>query len=166
MDLVPLIAVSVDSTLRANAPASRLTEWDLASLEVLDEHTLTLPEKDFRLTVCVAPLGTTLRFFGPEPADNLSFFVPAEALAPHLHEYTHICRRMTQLEEGGESSKLEALDMAKKLAHDDGGRTLARVLAPLAADLPTGRRMFTLLFTLHVDTTTLRAFHLGHTKRG
>jgi hypothetical protein len=138
----------------------------LAALEVLDEHELTLPAKDFRLTVFVAPLGTTLRFFGPVAADNLSFFVPTETLSPHLHEYTHICRRMTQLEEGGESSKLEALDMAKKLAHDDGGRTLARVLSSLSADLPTGRRLFTLLFTLHVDTTTLRAFHLGHPKRG
>jgi hypothetical protein len=162
---VPLVAVGVDPALRTHAPLPRLTEWDLAALEVLDEHALELPAKDFRLTVFVAPLGTTLRFFGPTPPDTLSYFVPSEALAPHLHEYTHICRRMTQLEEGGESSKLEALDMAKKLAHDDGGRTLARVLAPLSADLPTGRRLFTLLFTLHVDTTTLRAFHLGHTKR-
>jgi uncharacterized protein (UPF0262 family) len=162
---VPLVAVAVDPALQANAPPARRAEWDLASLDVLDEHELALPPGDFRLHVELGPLGTTLRFL-TEPAEaSLSYLLPSEALAPHLREYTQICRRMTTLDEGGDSPRLEVLDMAKKLAHDDGGRCILRVLSPLDADLATGRRLFTLLFTLHVDTTTLRAFHLGHLKR-
>lgn len=162
---MPLVAVTVDPELLINAPPARRAEWDLAALEVLDDHELTLPSGDFRLVVELNGPGTTLRFVSTEDDAPLSYFVPAEALSPHIKEYTQICRRMTNLEEGPDSPKLEVLDMAKKLAHDDGGRTVSRALSPLLADLGTGRRIFTLLFTLYVDTTTLRAFHLGHLRR-
>lgn len=162
---MPLVAVTVDPALLVNAPAARRAEWELAALEVLDEHELTLPDADFRLVVELSGPGTTLRFFRLTGDQTLSYFLPTEALSPHVKEYTQICRRMTNLDEGADSPNLEVLDMAKKLAHDDGGRTVARALSPLRVDLATGRRIFTLLFTIYVDTTTLRAFHLGHLRR-
>lgn len=162
---MPLVAVTVDPALLVNAPPARRTEWELAAFEVLDDHEITLPEGEFRLVVELSGPGTTLRFFPLAGVQALSYFVPTEALSPHVKEYTQICRRMTNLEEGPDSPKLEVLDMAKKLAHDDGGRTVARALSPLRVDLATGRRIFTLLFTIYVDTTTLRAFHLGHLRR-
>ena len=163
---VPLVAVVVDPALVATAPPTRRAEWDLAAHELLDEHQLALPPGETRLSVSVSIAGTVLTLSSAaEGAEETVFVVPAAVLSPHLREYTNICRRMTSLDEGAESPRLEVLDMAKKLAHDDAGRCVVKILSRLAPDLPTGRRLFTLLFTLHVDTTTLRAFHLGHQRR-
>lgn len=81
--------------------------------------------------------------------------VPDVALARHLDEYEAICRRLASLDEDSGGQRLEALDMAKKLAHDDAARTLGALCAPIAPDHATCRRLFTLVFELRVDTTAL-----------
>lgn len=47
---------------------------------------------------------------------------------------------------------LDTLDYAKKLVHDEAGELLAKALrAHVAIDLPTARRLFTLVFLLGTD---------------
>ena len=48
--------------------------------------------------------------------------------------------------------RLEALDMAKKLAHDSAARVLMDLCSPLFADHATARCLFSLLVSLHFDT--------------
>ncbi len=78
-----------------------------------------------------------------------------------LREYLKICADLIDLDEGSGSPRLEALDMAKRLVHDDGGRAVMRLFRALRPDHATSRRLFTLILTLHVDTTRLvRPHHL------
>ena len=58
-------------------------------------------------------------------------------------------------------ARLEALDMAKKVTHDKAGRMIRRLAPDLGLDLETARRLFSLLFSLRVDTTKLLGAH-GH----
>lgn len=86
--------------------------------------------------------------------------IPMSALRPHLDEYLWICRTLGQLDdEGAASPRLEALDMAKKVAHDDAAKTLASLSAHVTPDHATARRLFTLLLCLLVDTTRISVLH-------
>jgi uncharacterized protein (UPF0262 family) len=81
--------------------------------------------------------------------------IARSALTEHLTEYVDVVRQMDRTGEGVGSSRLEALDMAKKLAHDDAARTLKKLLRPIEVNHAGCRRLWTLLLTLLVDTTRL-----------
>ena len=79
--------------------------------------------------------------------------VQRSALAAHVGEYLTIIRRMHHEDVG--ASRLHALDMAKKVVHDAGAKTLAHALPNMARDHEGYRRLFTLILSLLVDVTTL-----------
>jgi uncharacterized protein (UPF0262 family) len=85
--------------------------------------------------------------------------LPMARLAPHFKEYFDICREMGRLGVNSQSPRLEALDIAKRLTHDEAAETLLALCKPLAPDHATCRRLFTLLVTLHFDTTRLLLPH-------
>ncbi|HEU4412841.1 MAG TPA: UPF0262 family protein [Polyangiaceae bacterium] len=153
--------IRLDETLWRGAPETRRAEWRLAIQELLEECSLSLPPGASVLHIELAPAETRLVFAASrERAQGLALALPHTALAPHLGGYVDVCRQMA--DEGVASARLEALDMAKKLAHDAAARAVALFLEPLAPDHVTCRRLFTLLLTLHVDTTRLAPYHLGH----
>lgn len=156
---VPLTAVELPEGLLASGSDARRAEWRLASQELLEDHVaadaldgatlaIDLPEREIRLRA--GPLDQT---------------IARAAVAKHVSEYVAICLRMADLDEGIASPQLEALDMGKKLAHDDAAKTLRLLLPDFGLDHASARRLFTLLFTLLVDTTNLRTWHLGHRRR-
>ena len=158
---VSLDAIRLDDALWQAGPETRRAEWRLAIQEILEEQELTLPPGASVLHVALAPAETRLVFAAsPESANGLTIALPHEALTPHLSGYVDVCRQMGDA--GAASPRLEALDMAKKLAHDAAARAIASFLEPLAPDHATCRRLFTLLLTVHVDTTKLGPYHLGH----
>lgn len=80
----------------------------------------------------------------------------------HAAEYLRTIRLL--MDEPSHSSKFAALDMAKKVVHDNAGRALA-ALAPDVHDThECYRRLFSLLVALRVDTTKLPTAH-GHAAR-
>jgi uncharacterized protein (UPF0262 family) len=68
-----------------------------------------------------------------------------------------VCVEMGKLGEGAASPKLEALDIAKRLVHDEAGETMRALLRTVRPDHATARRLFTLIVTLLYDTTRLAA---------
>ena len=73
-----------------------------------------------------------------------------------------IIGEMSKLSVGGNSPRLEALDIAKRITHDEAGEAIASAMRGLP-DHATARRLFTLLVTLYHDTTRLAApAHKGH----
>jgi uncharacterized protein (UPF0262 family) len=157
--LVSLEDIRLEESLWQGAPETRRAEWRLAIEEVLEENEFTLPPGASVLHIAVVPTETRLIFAAShENAKGLTLALPQAALAPHLTGYVDVCRQMAD----AGSARLEALDMAKKLAHDAAARALAPFLEPLTPDHSTCRRLFTLLLTVHVDTTKLAPYHLGH----
>jgi uncharacterized protein (UPF0262 family) len=80
-----------------------------------------------------------------------------EQIQPLADEYMRVCMEMGKLGEGAGSPKLEALDIAKRLVHDEAGETVRTLLSGFRPDHATARRLFTLLVTLLYDTTRLAA---------
>jgi len=85
-------------------------------------------------------------------------------LNPLMDEYLDIVRQLGDPERPLGVTRLEALDMAKRVVHDRAGRLLLRRGRALGLSLASARRLFSLLVALAHDTTTLGA-GLSHRRR-
>ena len=149
-----LARVDIDRILSHGVPDARLTEWQLAIDALLEDHAFAA--RPLSLTVRWLDSGVMLVWRTPEQA--LATPVARESIAPHLEVYVRICRMIHGLDaEGAASPRLEALDMAKRVAHDDAAREVMSLMAEVGPDHATARRLFTLLLVLLVDTTSLDA---------
>ncbi len=81
--------------------------------------------------------------------------LPREVLAPLTREYLEIISQLGDSRRALGLSRMEALDMAKKVVHDRAGRLLMRRCRALGFDLDSGRRLFSLWVALSSDTTRL-----------
>jgi uncharacterized protein (UPF0262 family) len=153
-----------DATWSRGTPA-RKSEWRLAIREVLEEGRFNLPgdgPMEALLTVDPHHVRLEARAGGHGVAEAL---LPIEELRPHLSEYMNICLELSKLGVGSASPRLEALDIAKRLTHDEAAETVRRLCAPLGPDPGTARRLFTLLVTLLYDTTRLGPLAHAHPRR-
>lgn len=157
-----------DATWEAATPARRL-EWSVVLDELLADHRFGVeppsgPEDRLRLllTVRAGSILCDARTRGGRVVAHEE--IALEALDSHLREYFAICREMGELAEGVNSPKLEALDIAKRLVHDESAETVQSLFRALRPDHATARRLFTMIVTLHFDTTRLvRPHHLDAT---
>ena len=85
--------------------------------------------------------------------------LPLEQLRPLMGEYMETITEMSKLRLSTNSPRLEALDIAKRITHDEAGETVVTLLGSLKPDHGTARRFFTLLVTLLYDTTKLGTAH-------
>lgn len=67
-----------------------------------------------------------------------------------VKDYFLICESYYQAIKTQPASKIEAIDMGRRGIHDEGSQLLMeRLKGKIALDLPTARRLFTLLCALH-----------------
>ena len=67
-----------------------------------------------------------------------------------VKDYFLICDSYYQAIKTQPASKIEAIDMGRRGIHDEGSQLLMeRLKGKIAVDLPTARRLFTLLCALH-----------------
>lgn len=158
-----LVEVLIDDATWEAASAERRREWRAVLDELIAEHRFELPPgAPLRMLVTVGAGRITLDARSTEGQMVAMVEVPIEGgVDAHLREYVEICREMGMLGEGDNSPKLEALDIAKRLVHDEAADTVRVLCRAFGPDLATSRRLFTLLVTLSVDTTRLvRPHHL------
>lgn len=151
---MPLADIRIDESVWASATPERRREWRQALADLLAEHTVG-ESAPLNLLVRLSAGGTLLDATTADGRPFARIDLPMAKLQPHFDEYVDICRNMTRLGEGSHSPRLEALDIAKRIAHDEAATTLSALCQPLKPDHATCRRLFTLLLTLHVDTTRL-----------
>ncbi len=152
--------IDLHPSLLAAASPPRIEDWRLA-VHALVEDAEPADEAALSLFVDVDPGGLLLVWLRAGAAIARTS-TPDHDLARHLEEYGSICQRLASLDEDSGGQRLEALDMAKKLAHDDAARTLRALCEPVELDHAVWRRLFTLVFALRVDTTALQRAHRRH----
>lgn len=146
----------IDDRLWDHAPQLRRDDWRTSIVDLLDDTKLG-GEDDHTLHVSIADDGVVLVTFDEGGAVVETRIVAHQKLRPHVDEYLLIIRRMQSEHASESSSKMQALDMAKKVVHDGGAKTLAAELDGFAPDHETYRRLFTLLLSVIVDVTKLGA---------
>lgn len=162
-----LIEILVDDNTWAAGSEARRREWRLCIDEVLKEgifspqsSTLASASGPLRLLLTVA---LEALIFDLRDVKGLPFArhaVGRELLHPSMREYLNICLEMSKQRLGNNSPRLEALDIAKRIVHDEAGDLVRSLLPSLNPDHGTARRIFTLLVTLVFDTTRLSMAHV------
>jgi uncharacterized protein (UPF0262 family) len=147
-----------DATWSAGSTARR-HEWRLAIDEILHEGRFALPDGDSRAMVTLAPTKIVFEVRGNDGRVLSQHELPLAVLRPLIGEYLDTIVEMSKLKLSQNSPRLEALDIAKRITHDEAGETVVSLLGTLAPDHGTARRFFTLLVTLLHDTTRLVGPH-------
>jgi uncharacterized protein (UPF0262 family) len=96
---------------------------------------------------------------GDDEAVLATHRIPVQALRPLMAEYMDIIQKMARLPHGQNSPQLEALDIAKRITHDEAGELVREMLPSLRPTHGTARRIFTLLVTIFHDTTRIAVAH-------
>jgi uncharacterized protein (UPF0262 family) len=146
--------VRIDDTLWDSATRLRRDDWKISIADLVHEPTLG-DDDDHLLHITNARHAVLLSTFdeGGAPRDVLE--VPHADIKHHVDEYLAIIKNMQASESSVHSSAMYSLDMAKKVVHDAGAKTLARALPDLAPDHESYRRLFSLLLAIVVDVTKL-----------
>ncbi len=147
-----------DATWSAGSTARR-HEWRLAIDEILQEGRFAHPElpADARVMVTVAPTRVLVDVRSADGRMVSHHELPLQILRPLMHEYIETITEMSKLGVSVNSPRLEALDIAKRITHDEAGEAVLGLLGALEPDHGTARRFFTLLVTLLHDTTRIGA---------
>ncbi len=156
-----LAQIHIDAHTLEEAPPARRLEWEANVRELLDPTELVAREDASTLHVTVTQEGYLLELDGEDGARLATVEIANDELADVVREYVDVVRQMASTEGAAGLTRLEALDMAKKVTHDRAGRMLKRRCKDLGIDHATARRLFTLLLSLRVDTTRLDGVH-GH----
>ncbi len=146
--------VRIDDQLWDAANRLRRDDWRISIADLIDEPALG-DEEDHLLHIANAHHAVLLSTFDEQGAPRGVFEVPHAHIKHHVEEYLAIIKHMQSSEASDYSSKMHALDMAKKVVHDAGAKTLSRALPAFARDHETYRRLFSLLLAVVVDVTKL-----------
>ena len=156
-----LTAVLLEDTLWAEAPEPRRQEWRLSIRELLDEHSFSLEASPLLARVFLRGDAIDVRWETPELGLVAETPIANAELEHALTPYLDACRQLMALAHAHDP-RLAALDQAKRDAHDAGARLLVQLCAAVGPSHATARRMFTLLVTLLVDTSTLVVLRRPH----
>jgi len=159
----------IDQATWAAGSEARQIEWRLLCADVLEEGRLGwVPSSEVgagkgRGRVRLGPGDVRVELLSAAAdwaAEALvSDAVRLQALVPLVDEYLNVCRDMTKmgLAQGTHSPRLEALDIAKRITHDEAAELIQTSFTTLRPDHGTARRLFSLFVTLLRDTTKLHA---------
>lgn len=153
-----LRAVLLDDQSWEAMGGERRRDLRAAMDDLLADHRFDLPGKEpLRLLVTDGPAEVVLDLVDAAGRLAARAVVRIAELQPTLRDYLTTCQRLATptVASAGHTDHLEALDIEKRLLHDEGARALAALSRTLAADHATARRLFTLLVALRYDTTRL-----------
>ncbi len=145
--------IRLDEPLWAPASRARRDDWRTTIVDLLDDGRLGHPQHD-ELQVGLEGTDVSLRLLGGAAATE-TLTIPSGELAALIGEYLHVIRRMQDEDVSESGTKMQALDMAKKVVHDNGARVLAKAAPGVASTHETYRRLFTLVLSVVVDVTAL-----------
>jgi uncharacterized protein (UPF0262 family) len=159
MPAATLTGLRLDEATWSAGSGARKNEWRVAIAEVVQEGRFeAASDGKYEALLTLAGDRARLECAGDVASHPLApLDLPIRELKPLMDEYMQICAEMSKLGVSANSPRLEALDIAKRITHDEAGESLRAAMRALKPDHATARRLFTLLVTLYHDTTRLAA---------
>jgi len=150
---MPITQVLIADRLWSGASSARHKEWRTLISDLLSGEPPFPASAATTLIVDCDDEAVTFLFEGDSDSDDEDGerTVPREEIAALLKEYLIVIDQLG--DEGLHPMRAEALDMAKRVVHDDGGRTLVMLMPDLSPSVDTCRRVFSVVVSLAVDTT-------------
>lgn len=127
-------------------------ERRVAVFDLLEDNVMALPGRPggpYDLTLAIRE-GRLVMDFDADGADAAEFHLSLSPFRQVVKDYHQICEAYFGAVKTMPPSRIEAIDMARRGIHDEGGRLLMERLEGKAeTDLATARRLFTLICVLH-----------------
>ena len=148
-----LVEVTLDEASIGRNNAEVEHEREVAIFDLLERNAFALEGHDggpymLHLSLADNRLVFTVGETGRAPIQHVML-----SLSPFrrlVKDYFLICESYYQAIKTQPASKIEAIDMGRRGIHDEGSQLLMeRLKGKIAVDLPTARRLFTLLCALH-----------------
>jgi uncharacterized protein (UPF0262 family) len=148
-----LVEVTLDEASIGRNNAEVEHEREVAIFDLLERNAFALEGHDggpytLHLSLADNRLVFTVGYTDRAPIQHVML-----SLSPFrrlVKDYFLICESYYQAIKTQPASKIEAIDMGRRGIHDEGSQLLMeRLKGKIAVDLPTARRLFTLLCALH-----------------
>jgi uncharacterized protein (UPF0262 family) len=148
--------VLVDDLTWRWATRPRRAEWQQAIAELCEEGEIeSSAQSPLRIYVTVKSDSILALFHDPRGAEVGRLELPRPIIAPVFREYMTLLTSIGAQGAEGYSPQVEALDIARRLVHNDAAELLMRHSTALTPTHKTARRLFTLFVLLTHDTTKM-----------
>ena len=153
-----LIDVTLDESTISRWSADVEHERRIAVYDLLEENSFALLKSAdeayggpyrLHLSTIEGRLGFDVRAAGGE--DLMSFRLAMTPFRRIIREYFAVCDSYYEAIRSASPSQIEAIDMGRRGLHNEGSELLmARLDGKIRVDMPTARRLFTLICVLHL----------------
>jgi uncharacterized protein (UPF0262 family) len=148
-----LVEVTLDEASIGRNNAEVEHEREVAVFDLLERNAFALESHDGGPYTLHLSLADNRLVFTVGDTDRAPIQHVMLSLSPFrrlVKDYFLICESYYQAIKTQPASKIEAIDMGRRGIHDEGSQLLMeRLKGKIAVDLPTARRLFTLLCALH-----------------
>ena len=129
-------------------------ERKVAIFDLLEENFFELaggPEGPYKLRLAIAEQRLVIAVIPAEAQDPCAtFLLSLNTFRRVVKDYFLVCVNYFEAIKTAPPSRIEALDMGRRALHDEGSKLLLeRLDGKVRMDVPTSRRLFTLLCALH-----------------
>jgi uncharacterized protein (UPF0262 family) len=149
-----LIEVTLDEASIGRSLPEVDHERQVAVYDLLEENFFELhdgPQGPYKITIAMAEQRLALAITAGGGCDAAANFLLS--LSPFrriVKDYFLVCENYFDAIKSAPPSRIEALDMGRRALHDEGSKLLLeRLDGKIRMDMPTARRLFTLLCALH-----------------
>jgi uncharacterized protein (UPF0262 family) len=153
----------IDIRLDNESLATRSTEIEIerhrAISDLLDENSFRLvspetAEGPYRLLLTLTGDQLMIQADCAKTAHKEEISLPLSGLKRHIADYIIVCDNFYKTARAGEFHRLEAIDAGRRSIHDEAAELLQETLEnKVILDKTTARRLFTLLYVLHMRGT-------------
>jgi uncharacterized protein (UPF0262 family) len=149
-----LVAVEIDAgSMAAHGPAYIDQERAAAIRDLIAENLFApegRPGDVFRLRLSVVDRKLVLDITDADHSPVISHILSLSPLRRVVRDYFIVCESFYAAVPTASPAQIEAIDMGRRGLHDEGAEILReRLRGKVILDLPTARRLFTLVSALH-----------------
>ena len=152
-----IVGIEIDQRSIVRWSAEVEHERNVAVFDLLEANRFAVRDFSgpYRVTLSLRDTNLVLDVARDGPADGgparCEVVLPTRPLRGLIKDYFLVCDSYFTAIKGATSSRIEALDMARRGLHDEGSQTLRESLAErVSVDHDTARRLFTLVCVLHI----------------
>jgi uncharacterized protein (UPF0262 family) len=148
-----LVAVEIDPHSIAHGPSFIDEERATAIRDLIADNQfapVSRPGDRFRLRLSVADRRLVLDVSDPDGAHVVRHILSLTPLRRVIKDYFLICDAYYAAVRDASRAQIEAIDVGRRGVHNEGAEILReRLRGKITVDLPTARRLFTLVSALH-----------------
>jgi len=148
-----LISVTLDDVSIGRASPDIEHERAVAIYDLVEESSFALKAHPgpYRLILSLLERRLVFDIRGEEGGLGMTHAISLTPFGRIVKDYSLICDSYRQAIRAGAPSRIEAIDMARRGLHDEAAEILrARLKGKVEVDRDTARRLFTLIYVLHL----------------